>query len=105
MFWFGSVSVRSQHKRTAGKTQIGWAHTMALFQFRWLRKFVRRNTHPIEYHKALFWKEKMSIAYMLIAWNAFGLVCYMIYSGRADWAKYYGVVSEEEAKMSPGLCS
>lgn len=76
---------------------------MALFQFKWLRKLVRRNTNPIEHSKAIFWKEKISIGYMLIAWNAFGLVCYMVYSGRADWAKYHGVKSDEQLKMSPGL--
>ena len=50
-------------------------------------------------------KEKLSIAYALLAWNALGLVCYMIYTGRADWAKHYGLKTEEEASMPPGtLC-
>lgn len=75
---------------------------MALFQFKWLRKMVRKNTNPIEYTKAILWKEKLSIGYMLLAWNAFGLVCYMVYTGRADWAKYYGLKSEEELRMSSG---
>lgn len=26
----------------------------------------------------------------------------MAYTGRNDWAKYYGVKTEEEANMSPG---
>lgn len=75
---------------------------MAIFNFKWLRNVVRKNSNPIEYAKAIFWKEKLSIGYMLVAWNAFGLVCYMVYSGRADWAKYYGVKSEEDMRLSPG---
>ena len=75
---------------------------MALFQFKWLRKFVRKNTTPIPYKKAETLKERLSIGYMILAWNAFGMVCYMVYTGRSDWAKYYGYKSEEESNMAPG---
>lgn len=75
---------------------------MALFQFNWLRRVVRRNTRPIQYNKAIYWKEKLSIVYMLVAWNAFGFVCYMIYTGKKDWAQFHGIKSEEDLKLSPG---
>lgn len=75
---------------------------MSLFRFPWLRRFVRRNTNPIPQDKAYLWKNRLSLAYMLICWNAFGLVCYMFYQGKGDWAKYYGLKSEEELKMTPG---
>ncbi|XP_049826331.1 uncharacterized protein LOC109609329 [Aethina tumida] len=74
---------------------------MSLFRFPWLRRFVRRNTNPIPQDKAYLWKNRLSLAYMLICWNAFGLVCYMFYQGKGDWAKYYGLKSEEELKMTP----
>lgn len=76
---------------------------MALFQLKWLRKLVRRSTNPIPYRRAATWKERLSIAYMIMGWNAFGLVCYMFYTGRGDWAKFYGLKSEEESNMSPGI--
>lgn len=78
---------------------------MTFLKLKWLRRFVRKNTNPIEYAKAVFWKEKLSLGYMLLAWNAFGLVCYMVYSGRADWAQYYGVKSAEDMRLSPGKVS
>lgn len=75
---------------------------MALFQFKWLRKLVRKNTNPISYDIAHLWKQRLSIGYALLAWNAFGFVCYMVYTGRSDWAKYYGVKSDEDEQLSPG---
>lgn len=74
---------------------------MSIFQMKWLRTLVRRNTKPIEYRYALAWKDRLSIVYMLLAWNAFGCVCYMVYTGRNDWAKYHGLKNDEEVKMSP----
>ncbi|XP_067637437.1 uncharacterized protein [Eurosta solidaginis] len=74
---------------------------MALFQMKWLRRFVRRNTNPIPEDRAALWKERLSIAYALLAWNAFGFVCYMMYTGRADWPRYYGYKTEEEANLTP----
>lgn len=74
---------------------------MALFQMKWLRRWVRKHTNPIPEDNALIWKKRLSVAYALLAWNAFGFVCYMIYTGRNDWAKYYGYKTEEEAKLTP----
>jgi hypothetical protein len=74
---------------------------MALFHFKWLRRFVRQNTNPIPMNKAEKWKSRLSLMYGLLAWNAFGLVCYMVYTGKNDWAKYYGVKKPEDDMMSP----
>ncbi|KAJ8962631.1 hypothetical protein NQ318_001024 [Aromia moschata] len=74
---------------------------MSLFKIQWLRRFIRRNTNPVPVDRAALWKNRLAVAYMLIAWNGFGIVAYMIYNGKADWAKYYGLKSEEELKMSP----
>ncbi|CAD7084232.1 unnamed protein product [Hermetia illucens] len=71
------------------------------FQWKWLRNFVRRNTNPIPEYRAQRWRQRLSLAYILLAWNAFGLVCYMVYTGRNDWAKYYGYKSEEDASVPP----
>ncbi|EDV91925.1 uncharacterized protein LOC6566105 [Drosophila grimshawi] len=74
---------------------------MALFEMKWLRRFVRRNTSPIPEHRADLWKRRLSIGYAILAWQAFGLVCYMVYTGRNDWAKYYGYKTEDELSLSP----
>lgn len=73
---------------------------MSMFQLKWLRKLVRRNTRPIEHRHAFAWRDRLSIAYALVAWNAFGMVCYMAYSGRNDWAKFHGLKSAEEQRLS-----
>jgi hypothetical protein len=70
--------------------------------FRWLRKLIRRHTNPIPGDRAESVRNKLSLAYVLLAWNAFGFVCYVIYTGRGDWARYYGHKSEAEASMPPG---
>ncbi|KAJ8924414.1 hypothetical protein NQ315_007210 [Exocentrus adspersus] len=75
---------------------------MALFRILWLRRWIRRKTNPIPVDRADLWKKRLSVGYMLVAWNAFGLVCYMVYKGKSDWAKYYGLKSEEELSISPG---
>ncbi|KDR24169.1 hypothetical protein L798_08999 [Zootermopsis nevadensis] len=72
-----------------------------MFYFKWLRRFIRRHTNPIPVNRAATVKKTLSVAYMLLAWNAFGFVCYMIYTGRGDWAKYYGYKSEAEASIPP----
>lgn len=74
---------------------------MALFEMKWLRRFVRRHTNPIPEHRADLWKRRLSIGYAILAWQAFGLVCYMVYTGRNDWAKFYGYKTEEELALSP----
>lgn len=73
---------------------------MALFQMKWLRRFVRKNTRQIPHMTASTWKQRLSIGYAILAWNAFGFVLYALYTGRADWAKDYK--SPEELAMSPG---
>lgn len=69
---------------------------------KWFHKIVRRRTRPIPEDKAFVWKQRLSIAYGLIAWNCFGLVCYSVYKGKADWAHYYGLKTDEEKEVSPG---
>lgn len=78
---------------------------MSFFQIKWLRKLVRRNTKPIEYTHALAWRDRLSIGYALLAWNAFGMVCYMVYTGRNDWAKFHGLKTAEDELLSPGECT
>jgi hypothetical protein len=75
---------------------------MALFELRWLRRLFRRNMSPIPEHRALIWKQRLSLGYMLLAWNAFGLVVYLMYTGRKDWADYYGFKTEEEKATPAG---
>jgi hypothetical protein len=70
--------------------------------FRWLRRLIRRHTKPIPVDRALSVKKTLSLVYMLLAWNAFGMVCYMVYTGRGDWARFYGYKSEIDASLSPG---
>ncbi|KAJ9585739.1 hypothetical protein L9F63_002529 [Diploptera punctata] len=72
-----------------------------MFRIRWLRKLVRKYSLPIPERRASSMKNKLSVAYALIAWNAFGLVCYMLYSGRADWARAYGYKSDEDMAIPP----
>ncbi|XP_065363978.1 uncharacterized protein LOC135957212 [Calliphora vicina] len=76
---------------------------MALFQMKWLRRLVRRNTNPIPELQAAVWKRRLSITYAVVAWNAFGFVCYMVFSGRSDWAQYYGYKTEDEKKESQAV--
>lgn len=72
-----------------------------MFQFKWLRRFVRRNTNPIPQTTAELWKRRLSFGYVLLAWQAFGVVCYSVYKGKVDWAKYHGLKSDEELSLSP----
>lgn len=75
---------------------------MALFKLTFLRQFIRRHTKPIQEDVATRWQKRLAVGYMLLAWNAFGIVCYQIYDGKADWAAYYGLKSEEELRMTQG---
>lgn len=75
---------------------------MSLFRFQRLMKFIRNNTTPIPEDKASTWKRRLSVVYFLICWNAFGLVCYQVYSGKSDWAAYHGLKSDAEKALSPG---
>lgn len=40
-------------------------------------------------------KKKLSLAYAFLAWNAFAIVAYAIYSGKRDWAAYHGLEVEQ----------
>ncbi|CAK1583654.1 unnamed protein product [Parnassius mnemosyne] len=68
---------------------------------KWFYKFIRRRTKPIPADEAFLWKRRLSLAYGFIAWNAFGLLVYSIYQGKADWAHYYGLKSDEEQAIPP----
>ncbi|XP_037935538.1 uncharacterized protein LOC119669631 [Teleopsis dalmanni] len=74
---------------------------MALFEIKWLRRLIRHKTSPIPAENAALWKRRLSIGYALLAWQAFGLVLYMVYSGRNDWPKYYGLKTDEEIELTP----
>lgn len=78
---------------------------MGLFPTKWLKNLIRKNTNLIPHNRAEKWQRRLSVMYALIAWNALGFVGYMVYTGRNDWAKYYGVKSEEDQKMGPGNLS
>lgn len=71
-------------------------------RFLWLRRLVRRYTRPMPETTAETWKKRLSIAYALLAWNSFGFVLFLIWKGKSDWAKSFGLKSEEELAMSPG---
>lgn len=66
---------------------------------RWLRRWIRRSTRPIEHDKADFWKRRLSLAYGFLAWNAFAVVAWSMYNGKRDWAAYHGL---EVERSSPG---
>ncbi|CAH2094616.1 unnamed protein product [Euphydryas editha] len=68
---------------------------------KWLHKIIRRRTKPIPEDVAVLWKRRLSLAYGFLAWNAFGLLVYSIYQGKADWAHYHGLKSDEEMAMPP----
>lgn len=70
--------------------------------YKWWHKFVRKRTKPIPGDVALIWKRRLSLAYGFFAWNAFGLVIYSFYHGKADWAHYHGLKTDEERAMPPG---
>lgn len=62
---------------------------MALFQYHWLRRIIKRHTKPIPEVTAEFWKRRLSYLYAILAWNAFGFVTYSCYTGNYDWAKRF----------------
>lgn len=56
---------------------------MIRFQMpKFIRRIVRRHTNQIPEVRALSMRRKLSYGYAFIAWNLFGLVAYMIYTGR-----------------------
>lgn len=73
-----------------------------MLRWYWLKRFIRNNTQPIPETTAETWKKRLTIVYVFVAWNACGLVAYLTYQGKGDWAKYYGLKPEEDLKLSPG---
>ena len=67
--------------------------------FRFIRRWVRRTSKPINVPTAELWKRRLSVAYGFLAWNALAMVGYAWYKGKRDWAEYYGL---ETSKDSPG---
>ncbi|XP_046971475.1 uncharacterized protein LOC124538448 [Vanessa cardui] len=68
---------------------------------KWWHRIIRRRTKPIPEDVAILWKRRLSLAYGFIAWNAFGVLLYNIYQGKADWAHYHGLKSDEEKAIPP----
>uniref|UniRef100_A0A1E1VXB4 Uncharacterized protein n=1 Tax=Pectinophora gossypiella TaxID=13191 RepID=A0A1E1VXB4_PECGO len=71
--------------------------------YKWWHVFLRKRMKPIPGDQAVLWKQRLSLIYGLLAWNAFGLVVYSAYKGKADWAHYYGLKSDEEQATPPAL--
>uniref|UniRef100_A0A0K8TQ00 Putative conserved plasma membrane protein n=1 Tax=Tabanus bromius TaxID=304241 RepID=A0A0K8TQ00_TABBR len=69
---------------------------MTLFQLKWLRRFVRKRTNPIPHDRAHFWKEKLSLWYMIVAWNALGYIGYLVYTGQKK------LVNDDEGQETAG---
>lgn len=67
--------------------------------FRWIRRWVRRSSRPINQDLAHIWKRRLSLAYGILAWNALAVVGYAMYTGKRDWAQYHGL---ETDKSRPG---
>jgi hypothetical protein len=62
---------------------------MGLFQFKWLRKLIRKKTAPMPFDVASRGKQRLSFIYAFFAWNAFGLVLFQIFKGKIDWAREF----------------
>lgn len=75
--------------------------------FRWLRRWVRRSSRPIDIDTAHMWKRRLSLAYGILAWNALAFVGYAMYNGKRDWAAYHGIQSENQSPGKPAtnMCS
>jgi len=77
---------------------------MTIFRLpRWLRRLVRRNMNPMEEDQAWKMKDKLAIAYALIAWNACGYVMYQCFDGKKHWPTAIGIRSEEEDQIRPAI--
>ncbi|CAG9809499.1 unnamed protein product [Chironomus riparius] len=66
-----------------------------MFELKWLRRIVRKKTNPIPVDIAHKYKGRLSFVYAFIAWNAFGLVIFQIFRGKADWADHHGLPKED----------
>jgi hypothetical protein len=58
---------------------------------------------PMDEGHAWKMKDKLSIAYALIAWNAFGFVAYQCFQGKKNWPTALGVRSPEEDMVRPAI--
>lgn len=65
--------------------------------FRWWHRAVRLLTKPKDEYVAEAWSRKLSIAYAVLAWNAFGFACYYALKERKQ-----EVVLEGDALLTPG---
>lgn len=59
--------------------------------------------NPMQEHKAYDMKQRLSILYMIIAWNAGGYCLYQIFSGNKSWPKTVGIRTDEEDMVRPGM--
>lgn len=57
---------------------------------------------PMHEYDAMRMKHRMALLYAFCAWNCVGLVGYYMYTGRADWAHYYGLETDEQKNVRPG---
>ncbi|KAK7085689.1 hypothetical protein SK128_028564 [Halocaridina rubra] len=58
-------------------------NVMTLFRMpRWLRRIIRRSTHPVPEVRAHFLKWRLSLLYVFFAWNLCGVVLYKVYIGK-----------------------
>ena len=58
--------------------------------------------NPMSAEKAWSAKDKLSVAYALISWNAFGIVLYYCYQGKNHWPVALGIRTPEEEAVRPG---
>jgi hypothetical protein len=59
--------------------------------------------NPMSEEKAWSTKDKLAIAYALLAWNAFGIVMYKCYDGKKHWPVTIGIRTPEEEAVRPGM--
>ncbi|XP_077284938.1 uncharacterized protein LOC143910374 [Arctopsyche grandis] len=66
-------------------------------------KHVLKTPPPSLYvDKKTVWRDRLKYLYNIFALGAFTCVIYNCLNGKADWADYYGLKSEEEASLSSG---
>jgi len=77
---------------------------MAIFKLpRFLRRFFRRNMNPRTEEQVWSAKDKFSIAYAIIAWNAAGYVLWQIFGKKnVHWPVDVGIKNVEEENVRPG---
>lgn len=68
-----------------------------------VRRFFRRFMRPMTVEEAENKKALLSKIYFFISLVTFGSVLYQVKQGRLDWVQSEGLVSDDEAKLSPGM--